>query len=419
MRLSLATPTHNPKYLDRAARSIFRQTFTGEIEWVIVPNAGVTEEQIRSIVDHPPGMPKRSNISIKVVPTNMKGIGALKKFAFAQCTGEAVGEYDHDDELVPECLDCLAVAFGDVQTDFAYSDCAEVNPDGSPFVFSPAFGWESYPISYQGSKLLALKSWDPGPASFSRIWYAPNHIRAWRRSFYEQIGGHDNQLEVLDDHDIMVRSYLQGHVQRIPSCLYIYHRTGENTCYGEKNAKIQVETVQIYKRNILKLVERWCDISGFPRIDLCAGEWGAPGWTGVDKRSGTDLDVTPWPFETSSIGAFRAFDALEHLRDPIATMKEIYRCLRPGGWLISNTPSTDGRGAFQDPTHRSFWCETSWLYYSNKNQAQYIGTPVRFQAPYVETLFPSDWHRAKNISYVRADLISLKDGYRPPGAIEI
>ncbi len=43
MLLSLFTPTHNPQYLDRLARSIANQTFT-KFEWVIVPNG----EPVRS-----------------------------------------------------------------------------------------------------------------------------------------------------------------------------------------------------------------------------------------------------------------------------------------------------------------------------------------------------------------------------------
>ena len=48
------------------------------------------------------------------------------------------------------------------------------------------------------------------------------------------------------------------------------------------------------------------------------------------------------------VGVFRAYDALEHLRDPIHTMKELHRCLAPQDWLLSQTPSTDGRGASLD-----------------------------------------------------------------------
>jgi hypothetical protein len=78
-------------------------------------------------------------------------------------------------------------------------------------------------------------------------------------------------------------------------------------------------------------------------------------------------------------------------------------------------PSTDGRGAFQDPTHRSFWCENDWDYYTTAEYARFIDTPVRFQAVLKKTT-PKD---RRGVCWTMAHLVSLKDGYRPPGPIEI
>jgi hypothetical protein len=55
---------------------------------------------------------------------------------------------------------------------------------------------------------------------------------------------------------------------------------------------------------------------------------------------------------------FPAHDALGHMREPIHKMQELHRCLAPQGWLLSPPPNTDGRGAFQDPTHVSIWYYT-------------------------------------------------------------
>jgi SAM-dependent methyltransferase len=103
----------------------------------------------------------------------------------------------------------------------------------------------------------------------------------------------------------------------------------------------------------------------------------------------------------------------------VGVMNEIYRVLVPGGWLISRTPSTDGRGAFQDPTHVSFWNENSFWYYTRREQANFIrGLRARFQAKRLEQAFPSKWHEAHNILYVYADLVALK-GQREPGISQI
>lgn len=57
----------------------------------------------------------------------------------------------------------------------------------------------------------------------------------------------------------------------------------------------------------------------------------------------------------------------EHEHCVVGLMNAIYRALVPGGWLLTATPSTDGRGAFQDP-HCSFWNNSFWykVYSANK-----------------------------------------------------
>ena len=164
-----------------------------------------------------------------------------------------------------------------------------------------------------------------------------------------------------------------------------------------------------------------------PRLDICCGARPAEGYLGVDiwpageEIRYANLDKR-WPFDDNSVGVIRAVDALEHLHDPLHTMNEIWRVLAPGGWLLSMTPSTDGRGAFQDPTHVSWWNENSWWYWTHRNFHRYLpqeSAAPCFQAVRLQTLFPTDWHRANNIPYVLADLVALKEGYRAPGRVEI
>ena len=47
----------------------------------------------------------------------------------------------------------------------------------------------------------------PSPHNVSYIWYAPNHVRAFRRSVYEAVGGYDPARTILDDQDLMCRMY--------------------------------------------------------------------------------------------------------------------------------------------------------------------------------------------------------------------
>jgi SAM-dependent methyltransferase len=208
--------------------------------------------------------------------------------------------------------------------------------------------------------------------------------------------------------------------------LYVYHLHPNNSFSSQElNTWIQDYTWVIYEAYIQKLMEKWSDINGLIKLDLCGGFNPPEGWTSIDKFNGNithDLDIAPWPLADNSVGVVRAHDALEHLKNPITTMKEIHRILAPGGMLLSNTPSTEGRGAFQDPTHVSFWNSNSFWYYTRKQTAAYIYTPVRFQATRIKDWHPSEWHQTHRIPYVMAHLTALKGGNEneyAPGKIEI
>lgn len=89
----------------------------------------------------------------------------------------------------------------------------------------------------------------------------------------------------------------------------------------------------------------------------------APG-PGVDEI--VDLR-DPWPWPDNSVEWLIAHDIIEHLPDKIHTMNEMHRVLKPGGRVEICVPTTDGPGAFQDPTHVSFWNRRSFLYYEAGN----------------------------------------------------
>jgi hypothetical protein len=110
------------------------------------------------------------------------------------------------------------------------------------------------------------------------------------------------------------------------------------------------------------------------KIDLCCGERKPEGFIGVDCYPGKMVDIVhdlnhSFPFEDSVASFVRGYDAIEHLREPLRTMNEIWRICQHDAIVELMVPSTDGRGAFQDPTHVSFWNENSFAYYTVENPA--------------------------------------------------
>jgi SAM-dependent methyltransferase len=247
------------------------------------------------------------------------------------------------------------------------------------------------------------------------IWYAPNHLRAFRRTAYEKAGGYDMGRSILDDQDLMNRLYQITDFHKMDEALYRQRvHPGNTQKEPETNARIQRETVEIYDRDIQPMAMAWAKRNDLACLDF-GGAFNCPeGYEPVDLRLGTDAFSTGR--RADSVGVIRAVDFLEHVPDKIGLMNEAWRLLAHGGMFLSLTPSSDGRGAYQDPTHVSFWNENSFWYYTDENYAQYVeGIECRFQVSRLFTFHPSDWHREHDISYVCANLVALKDGPRMAG----
>jgi SAM-dependent methyltransferase len=215
--------------------------------------------------------------------------------------------------------------------------------------------------------------------------------------------------------------------QHITECLYFYRIHAKNNV-KTNNAEIRHYTNQVYNAHIWKLAEKFANDNKLSLIDLCGGLDAPTGYIPIDKSIRapantdgiySDLDHT-WALENDSVGVLRAHDAIEHLRNPIHTMNEAYRVLAPGGFFLISVPSTNGLGAFCDPTHVSFWNKLSFRYYVDRQFSRYVPEFIgRFQVSRVIEWFPSEWHKQENVPYVEAHLICLKSPYEPMGEVLI
>jgi O-antigen biosynthesis protein len=391
MKISIITPSHDCRYLKELEDSILAQTYK-DWEWIVLLNNGAKytaadDKRIR-VIDS---------------PFNSKSVGALKKYACTQASGEIIAEVDHDDLLTTDCLEEVAKAFTDKEVGFVYSMNAKLADNFIPY--DKKYGWSHSSFSWQGRDLIAMNNQPLTAGRLGYIWYAPDHVRAWRKSVYDSIGGHNEDISVCDDQDLMHRLYMATRFAGIEKVLYVYRITGNNT-WIERNQKIQHDTVEIYHKNIFNLACRFADINNLAKIDLCGAFNKPAGFLSIDMF---DADIianleTGIPLPDNSVGIIRANDALEHVANQRLLMSEIHRVLAPGGMLLSHTPSTDGRGAWQDPTHVSFWNENSFWYWTRREQAQYIRNTKIFRECALYTSFPSKWHEENKISYVTAHL---------------
>lgn len=421
--ISIFTPVHKTSspFLFEAYSSLIAQT-QNEFEWVIVPNGG--GEVPNSIA---------SDRRVKVVASenddpSHNRIGRLKNFAASHCKGDVILELDADDILTPNALQEVEDAFQNPSVQMAYSNDAEFqNETWKSESYSPYWGWKSRDFIWNGRPLKEKISWKASPHMMRYIFWAPNHLRAWRTSTYWKLGGHDVSLKTGDDHELSCRYFENlgaSAIHHIDQCLYLYRNHGNNSC-KTNNDEVQIQNFKNYCRYRIPMAVKWAKDLGLNVLDL-GGRFNAPsGFTTVDRQ---DADVIcnleeRWPFEDNSVGVIRASHILEHLRDPIHSMNEAFRVLAPGGWMFIEVPSTDGRGAFQDPTHVSFWNENSFWYYTNEQYARFIRPQFkgRFQSSRVATYFPDQFMHKNKIPCVSADLIALKPPYdeRPVGEVLI
>lgn len=395
--ISIITPSHNPKYLKELEASILAQNFY-DWEWIIGLNHGAKYQS------------DNKRIKILTVPIETESVGALKKWCCEQSRGDIILEIDHDDLITTDCLIEVQKAFENPKVGFVYSDNMKL-PQDKPFIPYPKeFGWSFRKEKFQEKELYCMNSQPLTPGRFGYIWFMPDHLRAWRKSFYDKIGGHNPKLDVLDDQDLMHRLYMVCEFKHIPKALYVYRITGDNT-WLHKNQLIQSRTVEIYNNHIFDLAERFADLNKVMKIDLCGGINKYKDWKTIDVENADIIyDLNKGiPLADNSVGVIRAVDALEHIKDKEFIMQEIWRVLISGGILLSCTPSTDGRGAFQDPTHVSFWNENSFWYWTREEQMKYIkNTKYKFRECRLNTIPLNKWNEEHKIVHVVAHLEVLK-----------
>ncbi|MFO0857037.1 MAG: methyltransferase domain-containing protein [Phycisphaerales bacterium] len=416
--VSIITPTHNPMYIPSIFENLRKQSYP-KWEWVIVPNCGAV---VPPINDPRVKIVLNADAAVAAATGGTRGsVGAFKAHAVRASSGSIIVELDHDDFLSLHAIERVVKAFRD-GGDFVYSDFAEFHDaDGSPHTYHSSFGWKYRDVvGPDGRGYKAASAMPVAPPWILQLTHAPNHIRAWTRKAYDEVGGHNPQLDVSDDFDLMVKFYVAGKkFVHIPECLYFYRMTAQNT-HKERNARIQEIVSHLYDHNVYAMMMRWCNEKGLLPIDLGSAHNKPSGYHGVDIYAAPGVDTVAnldgeWPFKDNSVGMIRAWDAIEHFKDPINTFNQAWRVLAPGGMFMIEVPSTDGRGGWQDPTHVAFFNQNSFWYYTRDEFAKFIPAfHGSFYPMKIMTYYPSEFHRANNIPYVRAHLCAIKKGMAGP-----
>lgn len=266
--MSVFTATyHTPRAaLIRCYHSLTKQSYRNW-EWVVYDDSKDNEtfKRLTEIAntDH--------RVRVFKGTRNSGSIGDVKRCAAGLCRGQILVELDHDDELTMHCLHYIGKAFEKYpDAGFAYTHCSEVgrplNGDGW------AYGQGAYrKETYEGREYDVAISPAITSTSIRHICSSPNHVRAWRASTYWQAGGHNPHIDVADDYELMVRTFLATRMVRINYLGYLQHYHDSNT----QNARL---------KEIQRIVQyvRW---NYDPRINQRFAELGVPDYAMVGERN--------------------------------------------------------------------------------------------------------------------------------------
>lgn len=120
------------------------------------------------------------------------------------------------------------------------------------------------------------------------------------------------------------------------------------------------------------------------KLNLGCSDRVIAGYTGVDIAPPADQIVDlagPWPWDDSSVDEVLALDVCEHIRGSVTFdkgkppmsvsgrihfMNNLWRILKPGARATIETPNAArGCGYYQDPTHVSPWCMSTFKYFEH------------------------------------------------------
>lgn len=306
----------------RPFQSLLNQTYTNW-EWVIVDDSGDNDDTYNN------ALLSLNDPRIRRYRQDRECgyIGSVKRYAAGLCTGEILVEVDHDDSLMPDCLQRIVTAFKqNPECGFAFGETTSVYWDTNHahwygWDFAYGFGlyyrvWVPHMDRWQNALRPADLNWQ----TIRHLVGLPNHPRAWTRDCYHLIGGHRTGLLVADDYDLLVRSFLCTKYVRIPHLLYIQYRNcgGDNSTFT-RNAEIQVLCQELERYYRERINQRIKDLAlpslhdaEYKRIwEVTSDDVRAETCTITDKDHSRTSLLFPIPFNTNPDDHTTLFETLE------------------------------------------------------------------------------------------------------------
>ena len=118
------------------------------------------------------------------------------------------------------------------------------------------------------------------------------------------------------------------------------------------------------------------------KLEVGCGDNKREGYLGMDmvKLDGVDvvhdMNISPWPFDDNTFNEIIFDDVLEHSKNFLGILSEVYRVSAPNATIKISLPHYSSDNMYSDPTHTIFFSSRSFNYFDksqNYKHSFYLG----------------------------------------------
>jgi len=145
------------------------------------------------------------------------------------------------------------------------------------------------------------------------------------------------------------------------------------------------------------------------RLHLGCGNNYIKGWVNVDSDKNVKADIhrdleKGLPFGDNTVKEVFSKYMVEHIKDDVFLMNEIYRVCKNKARVHIIVPSGHGTGAF-DWGHKSFWNLRKFRYLSRKERKDYCGLECNFIVKNVDERVERSVESEKEVGALILDVV--------------
>ena len=228
----------------RAYEGLKNQTYPNW-EWVIVDDSPQDHIKTWRIANQIAASDNRVKV-YRMNPISGGNVGEVKHRAAMLCNGNWLFELDHDDRAISTLFQEASMAAAKhPDSGFIYTDVCELYEDGEMRTYGlvmPNREWYGHPdnwfnwaysghdwVEADGENYLTHYYPEINPKTIRFNIGMPNHARIWRKDVYVKIGGHNRQVSVADDYELIVKTFLETKFTHIRKMLYLQFNNHNST----------------------------------------------------------------------------------------------------------------------------------------------------------------------------------------------